>query len=361
MIILDFLVKNYAFLIMLVGMFIITLFDVYLGKGMKVKLRVVFLMLLALEIFDHLESYTSTLEHFTYWRIVLSVICYTLRPMIIMMLAFIVSPKINIMIILPAAVNFLIVSSALFSDIAFGFDAATNSFYRGPLGYTTYVITVLYILLLYFITIKALASRVKEQSIILSFIAVTATFAALLTFWGHDEVVQMTYAADVMLYYMYLYAEYTKHDPLTAVFNRQTFYNDIRKRPQTITGIISADMNDLKWRNDNYGHKFGDYALVAIADCLCRCSTSNERVYRVGGDEFMVVCRKRTPEEMETLISNFRKEIAKGSYSCAFGLSYGKSVDEMILESDELMYEDKKMIKAQLRQRDAAPVHVDAR
>ena len=71
-IITDFLIDNYILVVMLVGMFIITLFDVYLDRSMIFKLRTVLGLILLLAIFDHLETYTGNLEHFTRWRIVLS-------------------------------------------------------------------------------------------------------------------------------------------------------------------------------------------------------------------------------------------------------------------------------------------------
>ena len=51
MTIIDFLIKNYILFIMLVGMFIITLFDVYLDRSMIIKLRIVLGLIFALSVF----------------------------------------------------------------------------------------------------------------------------------------------------------------------------------------------------------------------------------------------------------------------------------------------------------------------
>ena len=235
-IITDFLIDNYILLVMLAGMFIITLFDVYLDRSMILKLRTGLFLILLLVIFDHLEEYTGNLEHFTRWRIVLSILCYSLRPTIILMLIFIVSQKISKLITIPAVLNLLICSTSFFSDIAFSFDTATNHFQRGILGYTPYIITVLYILTLYYITIRVLAGRFSEEGIVLLFITLSATLSAVLSFNGHEEVVELTYTTCILLYYMYLYAQYTKRDPLTSVFTARPFTAILRSIPKQFQG-----------------------------------------------------------------------------------------------------------------------------
>ena len=215
---------------MLTGMFIITLFDVYMDRSMILKLRVVLVLILALSIFNDLETYTGNLEHFTYWRLIFSVICYSLRPTIIMMLIYLVSPKTSKLMIIPAVINFLVSASAFFTDIPFTFDMENNHFIRGPLGYTPYVMTVIYILTLYYITVRTLTGRFSEEGIVIFFITLAATISTVLAFYGHDEVVDLTFASEVMLYYMYLYAQYTKRDPLTSVFNRQTMGRHLSSR-----------------------------------------------------------------------------------------------------------------------------------
>ena len=149
---------------------------------------------------------------------------------------------------------------------------------------------------------------------------------------------------------MYLYAQYTKRDPLTSVYNRQTFHSDIKKRPETISGIISIDMNDLKWLNDNKGHQSGDDALITISQSFCQAIGKKERIYRIGGDEFVIISRKSSTEEMENLLDRVKTGVAETGYSCAFGLSFNKTPDEMLRESDDLMYQDKARIKKALEQ-----------
>ena len=197
-------------------------------------------------------------------------------------------------------------------------------FQRGILGYTPYIITVLYIMTLYYITIRVLTGRFSEEGIVLFFITLSAMLSAVLSFNGHEEVVDLTYTTCILLYYMCLYAQYTKRDPLTSVFNRQTFQSGIKKYPGTISGIISIDMNDLKWMNDNKGHQSGDAALIAIAQSFCKVTGKMERVYRIGSDEFVIISRKSSTEEMNKLLDKLKADVDETGYSCAFDLSLSK-------------------------------------
>ena len=95
-----------------------------------------------------------------------------------------------------------------------------------------------------------------------------------------------------MLYYLYTYSQYTKRDALTGLLNRQSYYSHIEKNGETIGAVISIDMNELKWLNDNYGHEAGDKGLATVSKCFKTNVSRRDKVYRIGGDEFMVLCSK---------------------------------------------------------------------
>ena len=59
----------------------------------------------------------------------------------------------------------------------------------------------------------------------------------------------------------------------------------------------------------------------------------------------MIICRRATEDEVKQLIERIRKNVSKTEYKCAIGYSYypngTDSIDKMLKESDEKMYEDK--------------------
>ncbi|MCR4780323.1 MAG: GGDEF domain-containing protein [Ruminiclostridium sp.] len=344
----DLFIKNYVLLIMIGGMFMLTFFDVFLQKGMLIKLRVTLLMLFTLTVFDYLELVFSKLPaswYVIFMRTMCSAICYSMRPLIVMMMIFLVYRKARRLIAIPALLNVICAFSAFFTDISYHFDE-NNNFRRGPLGYTPYVVSVLYLLGFFVLSFIALVKHSSEESVIGMFLAVAASIAALFAFYQHEEVVNGTYAAEILLYYLYVYGQFTKRDTLTGLYNRQSFYSDLNNHRFAVAGIISIDMNELKWMNDTLGHEAGDTALKAVSEAFRQSVPSNERIYRIGGDEFIVICRHSSEGEIERLVEKMRSAVAESGCSCAFGMSCGKSADEMIKEADARMYEDKANIKA---------------
>ena len=89
--------------------------------------------------------------------------------------------------------------------------------------------------------------------------------------------------------YMFLRFYDTDRDPLTGLRNRMSFYADCKRYGQLINAVASVDMNGLKELNDTKGHEAGDKALQAIADSLKDVAGRRIMVYRIGGDEFIIL------------------------------------------------------------------------
>ena len=104
-------------------------------------------------------------------------------------------------------------------------------------------------------------------------------------------------------------------------------------------------MNGLKRLNDNKGHAAGDEALLTLALCFNRPLGKRQSAYRIGGDEFIIVCRKTSKEDVLKLIEKIKKYVGDTKYSCSIGYSFNldgsKSVTDLLKESDQMMYQDK--------------------
>ena len=65
----------------------------------------------------------------------------------------------------------------------------------------------------------------------------------------------------------------------------------------------------------------------------------------MGGDEFVIVCRKASKEDVEALVKRIEGYVLETSYSCSIGYSYHKEgtvkLDNLLKESDEKMYANK--------------------
>ena len=137
----------------------------------------------------------------------------------------------------------------------------------------------------------------------------------------------------------------TKKDSLTGLLNRHAFYADAAKNPEDLSALVSIDMNGLKAINDIEGHAAGDEALVTLAHCFQRALKRRQSAYRVGGDEFVILCRRCSSDDLAQLVERLRRSVAETPYSCSIGCSEiaggAKPVSEMLRESDEMMYAEK--------------------
>lgn len=69
-----------------------------------------------------------------------------------------------------------------------------------------------------------------------------------------------------------------------------------------------ADLNFLKYLNDNLRHNIGDDAIRQTAQLLLECfSSNNELCYQTGGDEFFVISIGNTLSDYKIQFNNFIK------------------------------------------------------
>ena len=114
---------------------------------------------------------------------------------------------------------------------------------------------------------------------------------------------------------------------------------------------MSMDLNGLKRANDSYGHAAGDELICAAADCMKNSFNEYGKVYRVGGDEFVVIITEKT-EQFEDIRHSFDIHVANwsGEFVDSMSVSYGwvfsternwNSVYEVSKAADKRMYESK--------------------
>ena len=105
-------------------------------------------------------------------------------------------------------------------------------------------------------------------------------------------------------------------DGLTGVQNKIAYDSeatrineDIENGEEVRFGVAMIDLNYLKNTNDEYGHDAGDVVLIKLANIICN-TFLHSPVYRVGGDEFVVLLRGKDYEKRELLINKFNKAIS---------------------------------------------------
>lgn len=154
-------------------------------------------------------------------------------------------------------------------------------------------------------------------------------------------------------------------DSLTGVKNK-TAYQDAEHRleEEMKTGrpqfaIVMLDINGLKYINDTYGHDFGDMLIIDACKIICK-SFKHSPVYRIGGDEFVVILENDDCEHYAELLMQFQAEIDEhnqksrpDSYiSIARGIAVYNSETDLVFanvfkRADDTMYQNKTSMKAQ--------------
>lgn len=220
---------------------------------------------------------------------------------------------------------------------------------NGFLYFTSHFVSVFYLLYLILRSLSMLKLKHYTHAINIIICAVVIAIAVTVdTFFndkGNIHLSNSAIAVSAVIYYLYLYTENDKYDALTGVFNRKTYYNDLSKFDKDITAVIQLDMNGLKYLNDNFGHIEGDKALKTAADIFSWSATRYMYVYRLGGDEFIILVTHDGVDKIEDVISRIRRDLRNSHYSCAIGYSYREQKETTILElikqSEEKMYQDK--------------------
>lgn len=141
-------------------------------------------------------------------------------------------------------------------------------------------------------------------------------------------------------------------DALTGCLNRHAYETDINKLDLKKEWIyISLDLNSLKHINDTYGHDVGDEMICAAATCMMASFGEFGRVYRIGGDEFVVIVTQK-PDELDAMTKHFDSSVAewRGKIVDSMTISYGcvrsleedwELVHDIEKEADRRMYASK--------------------
>ena len=135
-------------------------------------------------------------------------------------------------------------------------------------------------------------------------------------------------------------------DMMTGLLNRNSFRifeADFTPENFRSLAVIYIDVNGLHEMNNLRGHEAGDKMLRQIAAECVACFPA-DRIYRVGGDEFIIVCADRDEAEICRAEKELADHIAADGYSVSFGLKTRTSnfdLQEMVKEADGKMLRNK--------------------
>ena len=145
-------------------------------------------------------------------------------------------------------------------------------------------------------------------------------------------------------------------DYLTGVLNRRGLFKyigRIQKEDNVLVTLMFVDLDNFKKLNDNFGHYYGDKALIKITNRLKEVCP-NAKIARIGGDEFVIVWKNLNDIEIiesiaDRILSELRLEFSKGDRSILISGSMGivlgnmskTNYEKLLVKGDAALYKAK--------------------
>ncbi len=294
------------------------------------KEKYVFIATLILEILEitsyNIEYYYAELPYRTIWRYIYSVIGYITRPALVYPFVVLlrdekhpILKKLKYFDLIPLVFVIIIEQFAYFTKWVFWFDE-NNIFHRGPLGYISQVITILYMVVAIF---EVFISKRNSKKIYVSLVSVVILYvgsAMIVESITSIRSLGISSAVYSIIFFMFtLLANnlnearsklkvLSEIDSLTQISNRyygEKIINELlaRKVPGTFAIL---DIDKFKNINDTYGHTSGDEAICKVAKVLKDNSNKDDIIMRLGGDEFALYSTTILDDkEMVEIINKF--------------------------------------------------------
>lgn len=277
--------------------------------------------------------------------------------------SLVIDMKNKLLWFIPALIHFLIVVINCFVPFIFTFDA--NGIYRRlPYFMVELVFVLFYVVVSYFIIIRAV---IKEKSIsykkdyFFLFIYLTICTIGIVIQYISDglDATWVSSSLAIFLLYVKLQNAQIARDYLTNIYNKRyfdKFLNQIfASHDSNQWVLLMIDVDHFKSINDTYGHVEGDFALIKVAAALKNAThPQQDFVARYGGDEFVILSKKKNDEEIIAFKEKINQEIEKMnksinkpySLSLSIGSSYLKELeeptfDEFVMAADKAMYIEK--------------------
>ena len=327
-----FLEYNFTPIFGVIFQVIILIFYKYFSK----KEKYIFYAIIILEILEvasyNIEYYYAELPYRTFWRTFYSVIGYITRPALVYPFVILlrddehpITSKFKYFDFIPLIIIVLIQQFAFYTNWVFYF-TEDNIFKRGPLGFSSQIITIFYMLLA---ISEVLLTRKKNKNMymLLVFIIISYVGSAMIvesvTTIRSIGISSAIYSIIFFIFAMLVnnlnnarseLKKVSEVDFLTKISNR--YYGESKINQMILDKKIGVfaliDIDKFKSINDNFGHDCGDEAIYKVAQVLKSSLPKNDIVMRLGGDEFAFYSTTLNDEQkLIKIITNIFDELHK--------------------------------------------------
>lgn len=146
-------------------------------------------------------------------------------------------------------------------------------------------------------------------------------------------------------------------DKMTGVYNKNAFEDFMshfdQGRGDKVT-LVMVDLNGLKDINDKEGHESGNEYLKRTTEHLKNSFRKNDKIFRLGGDEFIVVCDFVNPDNRDGFTSHLKSRfnydfLSQNGLDFAYGVAHTDkdiSISDAFNNADAAMYQNKRETKS---------------
>ena len=342
----EYILQNWILILILLAFTFSLITTVFLQRKTILRTYILIIAIFLLSIVVFFEFQLKGKGEYRILRSIFTAIRYSSTPLLIAQITFTLVKKMKWFVYIPALALVVLNIISIPTGIVFKVDENANMSH-GPIWFIPYIVAGLYGVFLIYFLIKRSNKRLTEI-LPISFFAIAIGSGLILPFFLKEQYASVfcsTMAIGLFAYYCFNILSLTKKDSLTGLLNRQAYYSDISQDQKSISALISIDVNGLKAVNDNVGHLAGDEALITLALCFKNALRLRQNGYRIGGDEFVIICRKNNEQQILELVERIRKNIEETEYSCSIGYSLNlvgdKPIEMMFKEADQMVYIEK--------------------
>ena len=218
---------------------------------------------------------------------------------------------------------------------------------------------------------RLLNERLEQEREVQDFEVLVKTPTGDTPFWLLTSANVIDYNYDIALYAAFqditsrknrevLLKNQATRDPLTSLFNRRYFEDEVYKRileaknSNEPYSVLMIDADHFKRVNDTYGHKTGDKVLIELASTCERALRDVDIVARYGGEEFVIFLAGVNAKKGKTVADRLRETISEivvhsdegdeVRFTVSIGISssdISDNIDTLIKTADEALYRAK--------------------
>ena len=264
---------------------------------------------------------------------------------------------------IPYAIYAILVILSIWTGYLFSVDAI-GLYHRGE-GFWILVLTSYgyFIAALGIVVARWNHLRYAERKALLVFGILPFVGGLIQTFFYGTAVVWNMVTLALLIIYVDILSGDLDTDALTGLANRRKLAPVLKayrkEHPDKVVGGIMIDINAFKAINDTYGHKIGDEVLLEVADTLNRSVYRTDHVFRLGGDEFLILAVLSNPDQLKAVMDKITENLTfanqRLSVELTVSLSCGingwpmrklPSMVDLLSDLDARMYEEKRKYHA---------------